>query len=268
MSVSLSAVNLYVKVKSVKQEELYSAQQELARLGYKAQVDQHDSWHRIYAGAFRSQKKASRALAKIRKYISPDAYIIDFAIDPNDSASEKEESQKSEKFFIGFTAGKTKFSVTEDSISEDLPLYFQLEDSSINYGVEFGYYFTKNIFATLNYQFSDMKHISFNHAFSTLNYQLDGIYSISPYIGLVGGYGIMSWKSSPIDMVSTTETTASFIGGIQVGTEIAINDELSTYIFYRYIKTDYASDVSLDADTKKIGYNTDQNLNIGIKYNF
>jgi hypothetical protein len=268
MYVSLSAAQLYVKVKSVKQDGLYSAQQELNKIGYKAHVDQHDSWHRVYAGIFRNQREASIALGRIKKYISPDAYIIDFAIDPNDTASEKEESKKSKKSFIGFTVGMTQFEVTEDSISQDLPLYFQLEDSSINYGVEFGHYFSKNIFATLNYQFSDMKHISFNHAFSTLNYQFDGIYSISPYIGLVGGYGIMSWKSSPIDMVSTTETTASFVGGIQLGTEISINDEISMYIFYRYLKFDYASDVKIDNDEKHIGYNSDQNVNIGILYNF
>jgi opacity protein-like surface antigen len=78
----------------------------------------------------------------------------------------------------------------------------------------------------------------------------------------------MSWEKIPEGFATTGTSTASLFGGIQLGTEIAINSTLSTYIFYRYLKTNYASDIKLDTGTQEIGYNSDQNLNIGIKYNF
>lgn len=178
------------------------------------------------------------------------------------------ESKKDNSFFIGLTAGFSKIRVNQNNISGNLPLNFVLQNYGINYGVEAGYYINNNIFMTLNYQKTDLKNVSFDNAFGTLDYKFDKICSISPYIGLLGGYGMMTWQNSPIDSVTTTDSSSNFIGGLQVGSDIPISNEISMYIFYRYIMLDYVTNLKTDTAEKKVEYSRDHNFNIGIKYNF
>ncbi len=178
------------------------------------------------------------------------------------------ESKKDNSFFIGLAAGLSTLSFQEKNINGTVPLNFELKDSGINYGIEAGYNFNKNIFMTINYQKTDEENIYFNHAFSTLNYKFNGIYSIFPYLGILGGYGNMTWKNSPIDSTVSRSSCYSFLYGAQAGSIIQIYGDVSMFIFYRYLMMDYKTSIKIITAEKEIEHNVQQNLNIGLQYSF
>ena len=186
------------------------------------------------------------------------------------SAQSKEESNSKERsdIFLGIYVGASQFAVSQNSISGEVPLNFRLDERSINYGVELGYYLRNNIFNTINYQVTNLDNINFTHAFVSLNYKFDDIYFISPYVGVLGGYSIMTWKNSPIDSANTSSSTSSFMGGVQIGSEINVYKGISLYGFYRYILIDYTTNLKTDTGQKEIKHRSEQNLDAGIRYRF
>ena len=183
-------------------------------------------------------------------------------------SQKKIESKKHSNFFLGLCIGASQFGITEKTFSGDVPLNFRLDQRSINYGAEIGYYFTENLFTAINYQLTSLDNIDFKHTFVSLNYKFDDIYFISPYVGVLGGYSMMTWRSNPIDSANTSSSTSSFMGGAQVGSEIAVYKGISLYAFYRYILIDYTTSLKTDTGQKEIKHSSEQNLNAGIRYRF
>lgn len=300
---SLYAKNLYIKVMAISYADaLFSVQHDLDELGYKMYVAEYENWYRVYTGPFKSQEEANKALSRVRKFISKDAFITtlnvsqakvipskpELIITKNtnfyaDIAKEKKNevpTSSSENFhtasknkysknaFVGFTAGISKLSFKENNINGDVPLNFELKDSGVNYGIEAGYGFSKNIFMTINYQRTDLENIAFNHAFSSLNYKWNEFKLMAPYFGVLAGYSSMTWKNSPIDATTSTPCASSFISGAQVGSEIPIYYDFTMVIFYRYFMMDYTTNIKTRSGEKEITHNGEQNLNMGIRYNF
>ncbi len=330
----MSAKKLYIKVMSVKHQDfLFSAKYDINTLGYKMYVSKSEKWYRVYAGTFTDRKEANKALKKIKKYISKNAFIVDLEIKDNDVISENKITQveykekikkklhksiqkdqkpykstekykkafeteqipdtikinstkkridivkenksthysKKEKtnnnFYIGLTSGLSKLGINS-SASGTTPISIILKESAINYGIEIGYNFNNNIFSSLNYQYTDSEDISFHYLFTSLNYKFDEILSTYPYIGILAGYSQMSWKDIPINSLQGTSSAYSFLGGVQLGSEILINDNIAIYTFYRYLKRKYTTKINTDTSNLQLEHNDEHNLNIGIKYNF
>lgn len=320
----LSAKNLYIKVMAVSHTDvLFSVQYDLNELGYKMYVTEYENWHRVYTGPFKSQEEANKALVRIRRSISKDAFVVTLNLSEEQAISTKAEpmhtqevkvlntnaivqieeiytpkteetntnsnvntnkiessvnktnsdyrpaqSKSKKNLFVGFTAGVSKLSLNENNVNGDVPLNFALKDSAINYGAEGGYNFTKNIFMSINYQRTDAEDMAFNDLFSTINYKFNGLEFISPYMGIVAGYGNMTWKNSPIDATTSANSASSFLVGAQLGSEIPIYNDISMVIFYRYLMMDYKTSIKTTTGEKEITHSAEQNINLGIKYNF
>ena len=181
---------------------------------------------------------------------------------------QENDSKSNNSFFVGVTAGSSKLAVTQNNISGSLPLDIELKDYGLNYGLEAGYYFNENIFMTLSYQQTDTENIYFNHMFSTLNYKFDEMYSISPYIGFLAGNSMMTWKNYPLKSTLVTDSSFSLIAGAQVGSELPIYRNISTYIFYRYLLINHKTGIKTTAAETELEHREEQTLNMGLKYNF
>ena len=337
-TVSLSAKEHYIQVMSISDSSyLKSVENNINKIGYKTYINKRGKWYIIYAGPFKNSKKANKALSRIKKSISKDAFLTKITasapkkvikkqtisakkktvvlpvqkketkrvaeqvqqkeiisvqkkpvvkqekalVSPVKIEEKKEivkkilpeetisvQSKKDKGFYIGLAAGLSMIDV-QQSGSE--PVILKLEDSGINYSPEMGYYFNNNVFISINYQNTDLEDVSLSSAFATLNYQLDEIYSISPYIGAIVGYSTRTWEKNPVTTIlSEIDTTSSLLGGLQVGSEISLYDGLSLYLYYRYLIMDTTTiiyDIT-PGEKKIIEHGNEQNLNMGIKYNF
>jgi hypothetical protein len=368
VSVSLSAKESFIQVMSISDSSyLNSVKSRINKLGYKTYISKRGKWHRVYAGPFKNNIEASKALSAIKKHVSKDAFLTEIKVAipqkavkkqiapvqkkvvippvkvqekkkvakkvvpekivptkqkttvtpvekttpknivpnkeettvssiqkeevvpkvnvqekkettqevvsqkdivPVQQSTKSKEEQKEKGFYIGLAAGYSILGVTKDDISGNMTLNFELKDSGINYGAEMGYYFNNNVFISINYQKTDLEDVSFNNAFATLNYQFYEIYSFSPYIGAIAGYNMITWETSPIDSATEDGSASSILGGLQIGSDISLYGGVSLYIFYRYLMMDNITNIETATEKTKIEYNSEQNLNMGIKYNF
>ncbi len=185
---------------------------------------------------------------------------------PEDTISTQ--SKKDKGFYIALAAGLSTVDIQQ---SGSMPFVFKLEDSGLNYNAEIGYYFNDNIFISINYQTTDLENVTLDSAFTTLNYQLDEIYSISPYIGVIAGYSTRT-EGTITTEIETVKINAvsSFMGGLQVGSDISLYNGLSLYLYYRYLIMDTTTNIENtdSGESKAIQYGNEQNLNMGIKYHF
>lgn len=168
-------------------------------------------------------------------------------------------------YFVGVSLGAAKFDIKR---SGNLPLDILMRSYGPSYGCELGYYFAENIFMTLNYQRTDLRHSYFDSGFATLNYQLDKIGTLSPYFGLLVGTSQLNWKNTPVNGATAPSTLYSYLGGAQLGGDIELFGGLSTYMYYRYMMMDFSTLVSEGTLSSDIEHNSQQDFNLGLKYSF
>ena len=267
VSASLSAQDFYIKVKSVSNATLSNTLYDLNELGYKPYSSKAQGIYKIYVGPFKSNSSANRNLSIIQNNISREAFIVGASLNRKNIPKESDK-KNCKSFFIGLSVGGSKLNMSEDKVTGDIDLDVDLKNSGLNYGLEGGYYFHKNIFMTLNYQRTDLSDLYINDLYTTLNYQFDDLSIVAPYLGLLAGYSLMNWDTYPVDSITEDPKGSSFMAGFQVGGDIDIAFGISLYIVYKYWITNFTTDVETQDAKTVIEHKDEQNLNLGIKYNF
>jgi len=168
-------------------------------------------------------------------------------------------------YFVGISFGASKFDI---GVKGDLPLDISMRSYGPNYGFELGYYVRENLFTTLNYQRSDLRNVSFDSAYVTLNYQLERIGTARPYVGVCVGASKLNWRRAPVDGADATQNLYTVIGGVQVGTDVALYGAFELYGFYRYMMMDFNSLVASGGQSSEIEHSAQQDFNVGMKYRF
>ena len=300
LSISLSAKSIYIQVMSVyQQSNLFNVSYKLNELGYSMSVTEKDALYKVYSGPFEDRWSANRALKEIKKKIASDAYIVELSIEKNKIKVEKESQivqklkvvvsapQKvvkkpetaqviviengkvsevkvqqqsssqisSNNFFVGLSLGATKFDLDRVNIS--------LSSVAYNYAFEVGYYFTPNIYMTLNYYYSALQGAHLDTFATSVNYKLNPIFFVSPYVGLIGGLNTLTWEhSSYVDNVES-----AFVPGVQLGFELPMSDNATIVLFGKYMLLDYKSVASSSA-SNRVEFNSELSGNVGFRYNF
>ena len=168
-------------------------------------------------------------------------------------------------YFVGVSFGASKFDI---GVKGDLPLDISMRSYGPNYGFELGYYVRENLFTTLNYQRSDLRNVSFDSAYVTLNYQLERIGTARPYVGVCVGASKLNWRRAPVDGADATQNLYTVIGGVEVGSDIALYGAFELYGFYRYMMMDFNSLVASGGQSSEIEHSAQQDFNVGVKYRF
>lgn len=180
---------------------------------------------------------------------------------------EEKEFSDTSQAFIALSIGISMFDVKEENIVGNIPLDIYPRDAGNSYGVGVGYYLTEYLFTTINYQRTELKDIHFDNLFMTFNYQLNKEL-FSPYFGVVAGYDTMSWDNFPITTTISQPSSSGFAGGFQIGGDTPIARGLKFYIFYRYLWINNKTIIKISPDEKEITHNSEQNLNLGLKFTF
>ncbi len=95
-SVSLSAKENYIQVMSISDPNyLHSVKKRINNLGYKTYVKKLGKWNIVYSGPFENTADANKALIRVKKNISKDAFLT--KITPKKSKEKIEPVKKEEK---------------------------------------------------------------------------------------------------------------------------------------------------------------------------
>jgi len=305
---ALSAKEIYVKVMSVEKDDaLFDISYRLHSMGYKTYVTRYKDFKRVYTGPFANVAEATVALKRVRENVTRDAFVVEIErvgkkrksivstkIETQQeipkptvvNLSKRNKSTKIEAkaitivqqitpevldydvYFVGLNAGGSHFKVHETTLSGVIPLDVELQSVGTTYGLEGGYYFSKNIFATLGYKRSDLQNVYFDGLTLSLNYKFADEYFIQPYVGALIGFDVMSWKNYPINSINVDDKSSALSAGIQLGAEIPLFGSLAIYSFYRFINLEHETNLSTSLGEKRIIHTYEQNVNFGIKYGF
>jgi len=299
---NLSAKSIYIQVLSVYNEEnLFNISYRLNELGYSMNVSQKDGLYRVYTGPFEDRYSASSALRDVRKKIARDAFIIEAEIKGSKLETTKTtlKSKKAKKkkvviapikakveqqsvqvlvtkdgkvsaikvedkntkksrdnnFFVGVNVGVSKFDLERVNVT--------LSSVGYTYGLVAGYYFTPNIYMTLNYERSQLQGVYLDTFATSLNYKLNPIFLISPYVGIIGGLNVLSWESTTYK----DDVQSAFVPGLELGFEVPVSDNASIVMFGKYMMLDYKA-VSESSTQRTVKFNNEISASVGYRYNF
>ncbi|WP_201352640.1 hypothetical protein [Hydrogenimonas urashimensis] len=258
----------YIKLGYVERDAMvWRVASALEKLGYSAFGSDENLHTVIYTGPFFSLEVSRRALGRIRKTIAPDAFIVVFSEENETSLpitkEAKTEGQKS--LFAGISAG---FGHLDIEKKERPVLHYDCDDTGIVYGAVVGYEIDGNFFTTLNYQHTRLDDIDLDDFFATINYRFDTLYTLSPFVGVLGGYSFMEWRKNPFDASRADTSSEGFIGGGQIGADAPIFENLRLFTLYRYIFLDHTTSISTNSQAGEIDHTSNQVIEMGIRYGF
>jgi hypothetical protein len=171
------------------------------------------------------------------------------------------------RFFISFLAGYSKLKVTNN---KDFSKYTMdskaLDNDGFVSDICFGYRYDKNIFFTTNIQQTQLDKVSIENYYISANYRYDDI-KYNPSIGFLIGYSQLRWGQTPIkETISSDLKLGGTLYGLQAGASKKLKDNLFLVAKYQFIYLDH--DLKIDYGIATIDHKYQNNLSIGIKYEF
>lgn len=240
----------------------------LERLGYPAYSSEETGVLVLYTGPFDTVSESRKALAAIRKSVTPDAFIVTFAQKRNACnapATDRKSSQSPKALFAGISIGTSFIEVEK---REKPNLSYNPDDRGIGYGILLGYDISDDFFGTLNYRHTRLDDIDLDDFFATINYRFSDFHALSPFVGILGGYSFMEWRNDPFEAIHRDRTSESFVGGGQVGAHAPLYENFRLFTLYRYIFMDHETSVSTHSQAGKIEERSNQIIEMGIRYDF
>lgn len=267
---SLQAESYYVNVMTSKhKQQLSPISYQLELLGYKRYISHNSQFYILYVGPFLSLENAQNAQANLYTNISlKNTKIVQMKSDEKEVNSYLPISNKITNYFIGVSAGLVNVNSTQDNSNANIALDTKITENGLSVGSELGYYLDENIFMTLNYNFLRLETLNVNNIFMTLNYEFLKEETFSPYVGILGGYSLLNWSEYPIAAIGKDDSSSSFVGGMQMGINIAVIKSIDIYALYQFWLMDHETNLENSQGKMLIKQNFVNNLSAGIKYKF
>lgn len=168
--------------------------------------------------------------------------------------------------FIDLSTGYTHAAYTKKDISGSIQID-DLDDNGYLYELAIGYRLSKEVFTTLNYQYSKLDEIEFDDYYVTLNYQF--LEKLKPYVGILLGKSYLRWKEDPL-LVSKKKdrTSGSFIYGVQAGLEYTLSNNLSFVSKFIYSRTNHGTNLHSNNAKSYIDHDSKSQLLLGLRFVF
>ena len=240
----------------------------------------------VTAGKVPERVHETRASAKAREFPRPEAVSTAQAFsgesEPRKSTSrpspvrekvDREEAPEATKqdsydFYAGLSAGAAAVRVTQTNTRGSVVLNDKPDEHDTTYGIELGYYLNDRFFSSINYDKSAYEDVEFDNLYLTLNYRFRQYDLIRPYIGLIAGYSKMAWKKSLIDSTNNDLEGYAFYNGVQLGADYLTIGPLSCFAVYRYLFSEYDTQIRTFAADAVLTHDQAQSFNFGLRYSF
>jgi hypothetical protein len=147
-------------------------------------------------------------------------------------------------------------------------LDYDPDDEGVSGGLLLGYEFDDDLFSTLDYRHTRLDDIDLDDFFATINYRTPPVGTLSPFVGLLGGYSFMTWRETPFRATRKDRSGESFIGGGQIGAHAPLSEDFRLFALYRYIFMDHQTTVSTGTQAGDIEERSNQTVEMGIHYRF
>jgi len=176
----------------------------------------------------------------------------------------KKINNKSGKYFIGVSAGKTQISSTyTEKVGSFSPAPTTDKDGT-TLSLSVGYNFNAKSFAIASYNQTKLDDVVFHNYLLSYNRRFINILSADVYAGVVGGVSV--GKFLEIDAKDPKTVTAAY--GLQVGVEKNINDKVLLFTQYQYLKAKHITLYKSGGAKAEEVKDNFSNINLGIRFSF
>ena len=169
-------------------------------------------------------------------------------------------------YFIGASIGLSKMSVEKNG-NTFVILSSQPDKSGINYNLELGYQYSKDIFSTVSYSLIRYNDIKLHNYLASYNKVLHDI-EYKPYVGLVGGISYIQLTRSHINSTLPDTKGRRLAVGFQVGIEKEIEKDLVFFTQYQFLKAKHKTALKSGSNSDEFVRDNYSNLNFGIRKKF
>jgi len=286
---SLHAGNYFIDVESAKtKEQLFSTSYQLDLEGYQCNIARNRSEYTLYVGPFSSLSRAKKVQHALvdhmqmrystiveRKHREKILYssVKQASHKPKKTLHVKEKKdRKSEPndndFFIGTALGLLYANTKEKSLTGAIELDSAVSTTGVSVNLEGGYYFSKHIFMTLNYHYLLLDDSNFNNIFMSINYEFLKEKTVSPYVGILGGYSFLNWSEYPISSLQSDATSSSLMSGIVMGANVEIVNSLDLFIRYQVWIMNHTTTLENSQGKMQIEHDFGHNASLGVRFKF
>jgi hypothetical protein len=185
--------------------------------------------------------------------------------DPNITIVE-EDSNKS--YFVFLNAGMSSFGVDSELEPNHSFNSGALDDSSTSFELGFGYNINKDVFATMSFQKSMLDIADISNLELSINYQFSNLaINAKPFVGFLIGKSTLKWSKEPhVVKFDKDLTSKSPVYGIQAGIKKRLVKDW--YIVGMYKLMFYNHEMDIRNQKSIIEHNSEQNLFLGVQYEF
>ena len=171
-----------------------------------------------------------------------------------------------DKLFVYAAAGISQLDVDESLAPNTVLTSGALDNTGSIFEVGLGHRYNKKIFTTFSLQRNKLENANIHNIYGSVNYQLS-TKKVKPFIGLLAGHSRLKWSTPPHQVrINKNLTSKGFMYGVQMGIEKKLQNNLSVFIKYQFIKNDHKIEI---VDNKSnIRHNSEQNLLLGLQYSF
>jgi hypothetical protein len=233
--------------KTTKESNLKYIKKKLDSLNVKMFVQKIPSGYYVYSKTLTDSDESKLTLQKIKTKFAHAKLVTIKQTD--------DEKEKSYSFFINLGAGlsSTNGSTNDAVLSE-------LENSSISYTLESGYFFNDYIFFSAAYQDLSTTDISITNYYATANFNLSILKDLDVYTGLVVG-------GSTLELLINEESTPStnMMYGLQIGSSYDIMGGFNVFASYQALMQGHT--INLDGG-EKLEFSYSGNVLLGVGYRF
>lgn len=171
-----------------------------------------------------------------------------------------------ENMFMDVSTGYSNIPYTKKDKQGSIDLD-NLDENAYSYDLALGYKFSKNIFSTINYQYSNLDEMEFDDYYLTFNYQFQK--RLKPYIGFLLGKSFLHYKKDLLkSSTSKNYTSGSFLYGVQAGLEYKLSTNLSFIPRFIYSRTNHGTNLISSPAKSNIEHNYKSHILFGLRLLF
>lgn len=173
-------------------------------------------------------------------------------------------------FFATVSLGLAQTDISKNDKRDSIELTQDAkDDASTNYEVGFGYDYNSNYFTTLTYSQTSFDNAEVSNILVGVNYRFNDLF-LKPYVGILAGNSTLVWEKDPITTIEeiVEDESSQNTYGLQFGGEYKISKSVGVFGQYQMLFHEHTTKVTSAVHDTEIIVDGQNNLNIGLRYNF
>jgi len=170
--------------------------------------------------------------------------------------------------FITTTLGYTHQNVEQTDKVGSIILANDLKEDGYNFEIGAGYFLTKEVALSLNYQRVLQDSTYENNTYLSAEYAFVNSSEFTPYLGVNAGYSQLNYSKEPMNTTDNDYISGSWLVGATLGVSYTLTKNIDFIGEYTLNVTDHTTLLESGTAKSELTHNYAHNLNLGFRVCF